>query len=70
MTNYKKLVQVSDKDYARYLKNVEEMERLILDAEISYQQIEQIRKKPLGKSGSVKHLRLAKYRNTARIFVK
>lgn len=69
MANYKKLVQMSDKDYARYLKNVEEMERLILAAEISYKQIEQIRKQPLGKNGRVKRIRLAKLKNAARILV-
>lgn len=69
MENYKKTVQISDKDYARYLKNAEEMERLILAAEISCKQIEKIRKQPLGKIGRVKRIRLAKLKNAVRILV-
>lgn len=70
MENNRNSVQMSDKDYARYLKNAEEMEKLILDAAKSYRQIEQIRKQSFGKIGRTKRIQLTKRKHPVRIPVK
>ena len=70
MENNRKPVLMSDNDYARYLKNAEEMEKLILDAANSYRQIEQIRKQSLGNIGRIKRIQLTKRKHPVRISVK
>lgn len=69
MISNKKPVQISDEVYDRYIETAKEMDRLIHEAEISYRQIEQIRKQPLGKIGRLKRMRLMKRKKTAKILV-
>lgn len=65
-----KCVQLSEKDYARYLKEVEEMEKLILEAKKSCERVELMRKQQLSSVSRLKRFRFEKYKSATRAFMK